>query len=314
MRHVRDLRSLHLDGCALTIGSFDGVHLGHQALMRCVVDEAHKQGVPAVVLTFYPHPSVVLQGRPRFFYISTPDEKAALLGELGADLVITQRFDRELSRMPAGEFLHLLQDHLGMRTLCIGEDFALGHQRQGDRSFLEKSGREMGFEVRVVPPVKVGGQVVSSSRVRAALRAGDVTSVARYLGRPFVLAGTVVEGAGRGRSLGFPTANLRIWQERAFPGPGVYACFARLSEERYKAVANIGVRPTFEQRCETPVVEAHLLDYEGDIYGKELSLAFVSRLRDERRFPGPEALLEQIQKDARRAREVLNRAEEEGDV
>ncbi len=314
MRHVRDLRSLHLDGCALTIGSFDGVHLGHQALMRCVVEEARRLGVPAVVLTFFPHPSVVLQGRPRFFYISTPDEKAALLGELGADLVITQRFDRELSCMPAGDFLRLLQDHLGMRTLCIGEDFALGHQRQGDRSFLEKSGREMGFKVQVVPPVKVGGHVVSSTRVRAALRAGDVASVARYLGRPFVLPGTVVEGAGRGRSLGFPTANLRIWEERAHPGPGVYACFARLSEERYQAVANIGVRPTFEQGSETPVVEAHLLDYEGDIYGKELSLAFVSRLRDERRFPGPEALLEQIRQDVRQARQVLERAEEEGDV
>ncbi len=306
MQHLRDLEALQLDESFVTIGSFDGVHLGHQSLIRQMVAAARKAQSPAVVLTFYPHPSVVLRGRRPAFYITTPKEKAALLGELGVDFVVTKTFDRRLARVGALEFLQLLKEHLGMRELWVGENFALGHDREGNVAFLQAHSGEMGFTLRVVPPVAEGGEVISSTRVREALRAGDVARVARYLGRPFVIPGDVVPGSGRGKELGMPTANLQVWEERAFPGSGVYACFAYREGERWMAVTNIGLRPTFDEELERPVIESHLLDFQGDLYGARLELAFIERLRDERKFPNPQALLEQIRTDIERARQLLS--------
>jgi riboflavin kinase/FMN adenylyltransferase len=304
MGHASDLRQLQLQGCALTIGSFDGVHRGHQALIEAMREA--QPGLPLVVLTFFPHPSVVLRERRPAFYITSPEEKAALLDELGVDLVVTQPFDRNLSRVEAEDFLDLLDRHLGFRSLWAGEDFALGYQRRGNRHFLAQAGRERGFEFHLVPPFKLEGEVVSSTRVREALRSGDVARAADYLGRRFRLPGTVQRGAGRGKGLGIPTANLRIWEERAHPGNGVYACRAQVGSDVWPAVVNIGTRPTFEGSETATVVEAHLLDYAGgDLYDQELALAFFERLRGERRFPGPEALLEQIQRDIARARGIL---------
>ncbi len=313
MQHLHDLTQANLLACQVTIGSFDGVHRGHQILVRDMVESAGEQGVPAVVLTFFPHPSVVLRGRTPSFYINTPDEKAQLLGELGVDLVVTQKFDLELSRVKAGEFLELLRRHLTFTTLWIGEDFSLGHQREGNRLFLARAARQSGFHLKVVPPLNVGGEVVSSTRVREALRSGDVSRVASYLGRPFGLPGIVVKGSARGAKLGIPTANLSIWEERAIPGAGVYACRVDVGHGKYQGVTNIGVRPTFERREPSPVVETHILDFEGDLYGKEITLEFIDRLRDERRFPGPEALLTQIERDIGRAREILENAKEAQD-
>jgi riboflavin kinase/FMN adenylyltransferase len=305
---------LTLAGCGLTIGSFDGVHRGHRALIQAMAAEARRAGLPAVVLTFFPHPSVVLRGRQPAFYITSPEEKAALLEELGVDIVVTQHFDQALAQVTANDFLDLLTRHLAFRELWIGEDFALGHRREGNRLFLEKASASRGFSLHVFPPVSLGGEVVSSTRVREALRSGDVARAASYLGRPFVVPGKVVQGAGRGKRLGIPTANLALWEERAVPGPGVYACIAEIGSGRWQAVTNVGVRPTFEEGRSTSVVEAHLLDFDRDLYDRELRLAFIERLRDERRFPGPEALLEQIQRDIRRAREALARKVEAGDV
>jgi riboflavin kinase/FMN adenylyltransferase len=313
MQHLHDLSQADLRSCHLTIGSFDGVHRGHQVLVRAMVEEAAKEGVPSAVLTFFPHPSVVLRGRTPSFYINTPDEKADLLGELGVDLVVTHRFDLELSRVRAGKFLARLRRHLEFGTLWIGEDFALGYQREGNRWFLAEAGRRYGFQLQVVPPVDVGGEVVSSTRVREALRAGDVSRAATYLGRPFALPGTVIKGAARGASLGIPTANLSIWEERATPGAGVYACRVRVSDEWFHGVTNIGVRPTFERSAPSPIVETHILDFDGDLYGQEITLEFIARLRDERRFPGPEALLAQIDDDIDRAQEILDGAKEAQD-
>jgi len=305
IQRVSDLAQANLDGCALTIGSFDGVHLGHRALIRALVESARAEGVPAVVVTFYPHPSVVLRGRAPAFYITTPEERAALLDEAGVDMVITQRFDHDLAEVTADEFLDQLTHHLHFRDLWVGEDFALGYRRQGNVVFLEQAAARRGFRLHVMPPVLVGGEVVGSTRVREALRSGDVARAASYLGRPFTLPGTVIQGAGRGKSLNIPTANLAVAQERAVPGAGVYACLAEVPGRRLHAVANIGVRPTFEGGAHEPVVEAHLLDFEGDLYGSTLRLIFIERLRDERKFDGPEALLEQIQRDIRRARVIL---------
>jgi riboflavin kinase/FMN adenylyltransferase len=305
IQHLSDLSQAHLDGCALTIGSFDGVHLGHRALVADLVEGARREGLPAVVMTFYPHPSVVLRGRAPAFYITTPEERAALLAEAGVDVVITQPFDRHLAEVTADEFLDRLTLYLRFRDLWAGEDFALGHRRQGNIVFLEGAAAQRGFRLHVMSPVLVGGEVVSSTRVREALRSGDVARAASYLGRPFVLPGTVIRGAGRGKSLNIPTANLAVSQERACPAAGVYACLVDVPEGRFHAVANIGVRPTFEGAGHEPVVEAHLLDFDGDLYGQTMQLVFIERLRDERKFDGPAALLEQIERDIRRARVIL---------
>lgn len=305
MQHLRDLNELRLERSSLTIGSFDGVHLGHQDLLRRMTRRATRADLPVVVLTFYPHPSVVLRQRTPAFYITAPDEKAELLGKRGADYVITQAFDMELSRIEAGDFLDRLIAQLGFTDLWAGEDFALGHQRRGNRHFLERESHARNFRYHLVPPMVVGGEIVSSTRVREALRSGDVARAATYLGRSFELPGVVQEGAGRGKELGIPTANLKIWEERGYPAVGVYACMAEVEGVRRQAVTNIGFRPTFEDELRVPVVEAHLLDYEGELYGKEIKLEFVDRLRDEMRFSGPGALLEQIELDIRHARSLL---------
>jgi riboflavin kinase/FMN adenylyltransferase len=305
MQHLLHIDQLSLESCSLTIGSFDGVHKGHQALVKELVSQAREVHDTSVVLTFFPHPSVVLRGRKPAFYINTPEEKAQLLGALGVDVVVTHPFDLKLSRVSAEDFLSQLHVRCGFRNLWVGEDFVLGHNRRGDRFFLEREGQERGFQLHQIKPVMVSGEIVSSTRVREALRSGDVARVESYLGRPFEVPGKVVQGAGRGQGLGFPTANLEIWEERAFPRKGVYACMAEVDGRRWKAVTNIGVRPTFNSDEVSPTVEAHLLEFSGDLYGKEIRLAFIARLRDERRFAGPEALMERIQVDILRAEEML---------
>jgi riboflavin kinase/FMN adenylyltransferase len=282
MQHIRDLADFQLERCDLTIGSFDGVHVGHQALIEKMVAHSRQYGNPAVVLTFFPHPSVVLRGRKPAFYITRPEEKAELLGDLGVDYVITQAFNKKLSKISAGDFVDRLRAQLRFQ--------------------------DVGFKLHVVAPVFMGGEVVSSTRVREALRSGDVGRVETYLGRPFKLPGKVVVGAGRGKGLGIPTANLEIWDQRAYPRSGVYACLARIDDEqeRWKSVTNIGIRPTFENNQSEAVVEAHLLDFEGDLYGKEMELEFVARLRDERKFADAEALLARISRDIQRANVILD--------
>jgi riboflavin kinase/FMN adenylyltransferase len=308
MTHHNDLNGLRLEASELTLGSFDGLHLGHQALVRALVASGRAKGLPSVVVTFYPHPSVVLRGRRPAFYITLPAEKTARLIDLGVDHVVTQRFDEELSRVTAADFLDRLQTQLGFRHLWIGEDFALGHEREGNRLFLRREAGRRGFELHEVPPVKVGGEVVSSTRVREALRSGDVARAATYLGRPFTLRGPVVRGAARGQALGIPTANVGLDAEQAYPGTGVYACWAELPDGRLRAVTNVGLRPTFHDALPAPVVEAHVLDWQGDLYDREIGLSFVARLRDEQRFPSRQALVDQIRRDIERTRDLLGAA------
>lgn len=309
MEHFHSLDELKLDKSGLTIGAFDGVHRGHQQIIGSLCDSARGQEMPTVVLTFYPHPSVVLRGRRPSFYLTTPDERAELLAELGVDAVVTETFDEELSQVSAAAFLDRLKERLGFVELWVGSDFALGHQREGTVHYLRQAQRERGFDLHVVEPVRVGGEVVSSTRIREALRSGDVARAATYLGRWFSLPGEVVKGAGRGKQLGIATANLSIWEERAFPRKGVYACYAELEAARHPAVTNVGVRPTFDEQPPAPVIETHLLDFERDLYGETLRLHFVDRLRDEKRFEGPQALLAQIERDIGQARAVLNSAD-----
>ncbi len=286
----------------LTIGIFDGVHLGHQALIRRVVESARVTGRRAAVVTFFPYPYVVLgHGEP--YYLTTPDEKNALFEQLGVDLSVVVEFTLETARLRAHEFVGLLVGRLRMTELWIGHDFALGYRREGHATFLRRAGEQCGFTVNEVDATALEGEIVSSSRIRDALRAGDVMTAQRCLGRPFRLTGTVVEGARRGHTIGIPTANLSVWPGKAVPAGGVYACLAHTGHSRFGAVTNIGVRPTFDNGPAT--IEAHLLDFEGDLYGQTLSLDFVARLRAEQRFKSVIDLVAQVQRDIRRAREIL---------
>jgi riboflavin kinase/FMN adenylyltransferase len=290
---------------AITIGAFDGVHRGHQALIGQMAAEAHASGRTAVVLTFFPHPSVVLRGRRPSFYLSSPEEKAEYLSQLGVDATVTHPFNLAVSEISAGEFVDRLVTYARLDELWCGPDFALGHNREGRVDFLKVEGQRRGFRVRVMPPVLIDGEVISSTRIRQTLRDGAVEQAARYLGRPFRLSGQVVEGAKRGRQLGIPTANLAVSEERATPALGVYACMAGAPGWQGQAVVNIGFRPTFEGGEARPTVEAHLLDFSRDLYGEIVSLDFVARLRPEIKFPGVEALLAQIQRDILEARSIL---------
>jgi riboflavin kinase/FMN adenylyltransferase len=300
------LQDAQFENTWLSIGAFDGVHLGHQAILKNLVAGAHQGGAPAVVLSFFPHPVEVLRGPLDSFYLSSPEDKAAQIEALGVDALITQAFDLEFSQTSAREFVEQLKQRLGLKRLWVGEDFALGHNREGNVARLRELGAELDFAVDVVAPVETEGGVVSSSRIRRLLADGDVKVAARLLGRRYTVRGEVVKGAGRGASIGIPTANLKLWPKLAVPASGVYACWAEVAGTRWAAVANIGVRPTFEDKLEAPVVEALLLDYDGeDFYGEELQLEFVTRLRSEQKFESVEALLTQVESDKQRGREIL---------
>jgi riboflavin kinase / FMN adenylyltransferase len=305
MRHVQSLEELNLQKPAfVTVGVFDGVHRGHQSLIGGMAEAAHAAGNAAVVVTFHPHPAEVLRGHRPSFYLNRPEEKAALIGALGVDWVVTHPFNLEVSQISAAAFVDRLIAHANMTELWAGHDFALGHNREGTIAFLQALGEAQGFRVRVVEPYRDGGEIVSSSAVRAALGEGQVERAAEYLGRLYSLSGKVVEGARRGRTIGVPTANIEIWQEQAYPAFGVYACWAWVDGERRPAATNIGVRPTFEETG-LPTIEAHLIDYNGDLYGREMRLEFAARLRAELKFDGIEALVAQIKADVEQTRRLL---------
>ena len=305
MQHFRTLENVHLKDVWLTIGSFDGVHRGHQEVIHKLTAEAHNHNASAVVLTFYPHPAEIVRARDFPFYLTTPDEKAELLGKLGVDVVITHPFNREVMATPARTFMENLHQHLQIRHLRVGYDFALGRNREGDAQMLAEIGKELGYILEQIPPFKLDDQIVSSSRIRFLLGAGQVDEAARLLGRNYTIEGPVVIGDQRGRTIGFPTANLEIWKMRAIPAAGVYVCRATVNAITYNAVTNIGVRPTFEASPVPPRVEAHFLDFEDDIYGETVELEFISRLRGEQRFASVDELIQQIQTDVKAARETF---------
>jgi riboflavin kinase / FMN adenylyltransferase len=295
-------------GAAVTVGVFDGVHRGHVHLSRALMAHAKLAGLRSVVVTFRNHPFSVL--RPDFEpkYLCPVDSRIELLAATGVDAVVDVEFDAKLAELPAAEFVRLLCHRLNMKALVIGPDFALGKGREGDIAFLRAMGKEAGFEVEVVEPLNDGDARVDSTRVRKALSLGDVTGASHLLGRNFTLTGTVVKGVGRGGPLGFPTANLQSEDALAVPGNGIYAVWAHVLENgesrRLACATSIGVNPTFEGTERT--VEAFVLDYDGDLYGSELTLEFVERLRDEVRFDSVEALQEQVDRDVAQTRAILS--------
>jgi riboflavin kinase/FMN adenylyltransferase len=285
MQHLFSLVDIQLHGVWLTIGSFDGVHLGHQEIIHRLTTEAHSNGALAVVLTFYPHPATVVRERDFPFYLTTPEEKANLMDSLGVDILVTHPFDKKIASTPAKEFMRMLHHHLEMKHILVGYDFALGRNREGNFSKLVEYGEELGYSIEAIEAFKLDDQVVSSSRIRFLLGVGQMEEAAKLLNRNYSISGTVILGDQRGRTIGFPTANLDIWKMRTIPAAGVYACLAKVNEMTMGAVANIGVRPTFENTPVPPRVEAHLLDFQGDIYGELVTLEFITRLRGEQRFP-----------------------------
>ena len=287
----------------VAIGSFDGVHLGHQAVLQKMVNAARMVAARTAVLTFFPHPKRVIQNLTAPYYLSTLEERVAFLAQLGIDLIITHPFNETVQHTRAAEFVADLCHYLDMRQLW-GGNFALGYQREGDIPFLRRLGEEKGYTVEQVEAMVFWqGERVSSSRIRHSLLAGDMAEANGCLGRPYGVSGVVVEGQKMGRTIGFPTANIDFWPEQLLPANGVYATYAWLDSTRYFAATNVGIRPTVNGRAVT--VEAHLLDFDMDIYGRTLRLEFIERIRPEMKFAGLEALKAQIQVDVDRVRELL---------
>jgi riboflavin kinase/FMN adenylyltransferase len=293
----------------LTIGNFDGVHRGHQALVSRMVQAAHDAGCLAGLLTFDPHPLSVLRPDAPLAYLTSADERAEVLTALGLDFVLVLPFSRQVAALSAAEFMSTLAGNIPLRALWIGPDFALGRGREGNAARLSEIGTQLGYSVEVVPPFEWQGQPVRSSRVRTLLGDdGDATQAAELLGRPYQIWGTVTPGAQRGRTIGFPTANLALPAGplppgRLTPANGVYACWAWREARGTPAVVNVGVRPTFDNAHRS--IEAFLLDFSGDLYGETMGLSFVRRLRGEQRFSSIDALVQQIEADVASARRVL---------
>jgi riboflavin kinase / FMN adenylyltransferase len=293
-----------LAGSVVTCGTFDGVHRAHQALVSQAVARAKELGATPVAYTFDPHPAKLLAPARAPMLLESVEERVRHLGELGIEVVVVEPFDAAFAAVSADEWVErYLVAKLAPKHLVIGANFSYGKARGGDPSHLRHAGERFGFGLDVVSLVRFDGEVVSSSRVRALLQAGEVEAAARLLGRPFAITGLVVEGDRRGRTIGFPTANLSPDAELV-PVAGVYASRAELDDGRIiDAVTNIGMRPTFKGLDRR--IEAHLLDFEGDLYGRRMRLGLIARLRDEQKFEGIEALTAQIRKDVLAARERL---------
>jgi len=287
----------------LTIGVFDGVHLGHKHLISQLKEQARQQNLLSGVVTFRQHPQEVLSPRTRLPWLTDLAERIKLLKNEGIEAIVTLSFTGELVQLSAHQFASLLKKYLKMRGMVIGPDFALGQNREGNANTLCRLGQGMNFSVTVIPPVVVNGEVVSSTAIRKALADGDMKRVRNLVGRPFSLHGRVITGAGRGIELGFPTANLDINPEQALPAEGVYATWAYIDDKAYPSMTNIGKRPTFGDSQRT--VEVYILDYQSNLYEQELKIDIIERLRGEKRFDTPEELKKQIAEDVKRGRDIL---------
>jgi len=309
MQHVDKLEALQLDRPSmLAIGVFDGLHRGHQHLIKSLVQEAHSNGKLAGVMTFHPHPDEVLQGPKGRYYITTVDERADLMAEFGADFLITHPFNREVMQIRAADFVDRLVEYLNICGLWVGEDFALGYKREGNVAFLTQQGEIKDFTVRAIPLVDYEDHIVNSSTIRKALHEGDVETANDWLGRSYSVRGEVIHGKKRGRQLGFPTANIAVPAGKLIPANGVYAGWVYLNGKRYMGATNVGYSPTFGNEAVT--VETFILDFADDIYGEQLTFTFEKYLRSEMKFNGLDALIEQMQKDVETTRQHLLQLEQ----
>jgi riboflavin kinase/FMN adenylyltransferase len=289
----------------VTIGVFDGVHRGHRHLLRQVVELAGDRYIPTVV-TFTNRPITVLRPGTEPSYLTTLDQRIDLIKQQGIELVVWLEFTLEMAEVPAAEFAKMLSDSLKMKGLVLGPDSALGKDRQGDLAFMQKQGEELGFWASSVEPLEIDGQPVKSRRIRDAVANGNLAVCPELLGRNHLLSGVVVVGDQRGRTLGFPTANLDVDPQLLLPGDGIYATWAIIDGERHQAATSIGIRPTFDltQR----LVEVFVMDFSGDLYGKTVGVEFITKVRDQEKFDGLDALIKQINQDVDDCRQVLDRS------
>jgi len=291
-------------GLALAIGTFDGVHVGHRTLIARAMERAASEGWEAGVLTWDRHPAQTLRPDKAPRLLTSAARKAELIESLGVDLLVVLPFDEAFSRITAGDFAgDVLAKRLGIDAVLVGPGWRFGHGRAGDMSLLRRSGEELGYEAVEVEAVEVDGEVVSSSRTRKAVAAGDLATARALLGRPFDIDGEVLTGDGRGRQLGIPTANLAVVEGLATPPLGVYAGRARVRDAWYLAATNIGVNPTFGG--DQVRIETYVLDFDADIYGEQIRVEFHERLRDEERFENVADLVAQIHDDIARTRKLL---------
>jgi len=305
MQVEEELAELSLEkDTLLTIGVFDGVHLGHKYLISQLTEHARQQNLLSGVVTFRQHPREVLSPHTKLLFLTNLAKRVNLLKNEGVDVVIALSFTQELARLSADQFVGLLKKYLRVRGLLIGPDFVLGRSREGSVDTLRALGQDMNFGVIVIPPVIVNGEVVSSTAIRNALTDGDMKRVVSLIGRLFSLQGRVTSGTGRGSKLGFPTANLDIDLKQALPAEGVYATSAYIGDKAYQSMTNIGRRPTFSDDGRT--VEVYILNYHGDLYGRELIIDVVERLRGEKQFDSVEELKQQIAEDIKQGIAILD--------
>lgn len=306
MLHYKTIKNVKLSNTWVTIGAFDGVHLGHQQIIRQLVSEAHQAKHPVVVVTFYPHPALVLSGKSFPIYLTTPSQRASLLEQIGVDIVITYPFTTQVANLSAEEFITQLQNHLDMQQLWVGYDFAIGKERKGTTRKLAHLGEEQGYVLRQNPPLYKNGKIVSSSWIRELLAEGKVEHARDLLGRPHQIEGKVIPGDKRGRKLGFATSNLDIPSTMARLRSGVYACQVWVEGDCWSAVTNVGVRPTFEEKTVPQRIETHLLGFSGNLYGVPIVVEFIAFLRDEQKFANVAALKAQIAQDIKKTRQILS--------
>ena len=307
MEIIRDLEALARHPYPVTaIGNFDGVHLGHRAILKTAIDRARAAGGTAFALTFDPLPAKLLAPDRAPQLILAPDDKLELLQLSGIDGVIVLNFTLELSLLAPRDFVRdYLRGKIGVREVVVGHSVSFGHNRAGNAAMMVELGREFGFDVDVVGPVKIGGIEVSSTKVRELIGTGDLRAAARLLGRYHFLSGQVVRGRERGRTIGYPTANLASETE-CIPPDGVYAARVILGDGAYPSLVNIGMRPTFSETARS--IEAHILDFARDLYGTRIKLEPIERIRPERKFDNADALKAQIALDLSKAREILSAA------
>ena len=287
----------------LAIGVFDGVHLGHKYLISQLIEQARQQNLLSGVVTFRQHPQEVLAPQTKLPFLTDLIERSNLLKNEGIEAVIPLSFTTELAQLTARQFVNLLKKYLRMRGLVIGPDFVLGRDREGNADTLRVLGQEMNFTVTVVPPVMINGEVVSSTAIREALAGGDMKKVHALGGRPFSLHGQVVSGTGRGIKLGFPTANLDIDPDQAIPVDGVYATWVYINGRAYPSMTYVGKNPTFGGS--EHMVEVYVLDYHDDLYGRELRIDIMERLRGDKQFNTAEELKKQIAEDVKQGKAIL---------
>ena len=306
MKVVRGLEDIpqEFKDAYVTIGNFDGVHLGHIPILKKIIEEAHGENRKALVITFDPHPKKVLHPDIKPFYlITTLEEKIQLLEEVGIDGVILLPFSLEFSKISAEAFVNqILWYTLHIRKIFVGHDYSFGKNKVGNVTFLANKGKKFGFGVEVFSAVKFGDETISSTRLRYAILNGNVKMAMRLLGRPYIISGTVIPGKSRGTALGIPTANINPEKE-LIPAEGVYAVIVQLENNRYKGVLNIGFNPTFSDNERS--IEVYILDFSENIYGKSVKVFFIDRIRDEVKFDTPEQLVGQIKNDVEQALVIL---------